>query len=533
MLELMKPIDYVIVAAAGQAHRLKPYTRYIPKLLVNAENDNMLTKIVKYWSEYTDRFVFIINPAHDALVRFYLDRLNVRYRLMHASQLVIAGVAGTAHTLYNTLRSEYNGKNVVVTWCDVCPTQPITIPQVVEGERLISVVTHGDRCRYVYDNGRVRQLLPGEKGGNVIGIYLFQGYVAMKYAGITDDLCDVLAEMDNLHEISLDTMDMGDMEKLHIVRRVTPLRYQTRFFNCITELPAAQGEKTTWLLKRSLCPQGDRLIATEMKYYQAVQQYGVTCFPETRSYGETEFEIRKVDGILLRALNPSTFLDTLLETTQRMHARHKITVTPEVFLRDTRKEFVRKIYSRYNEITPLLDHFSVDITHVNGVPISTELLPVLTDLYHRIMSRPLTQYSLIHGDIQFSNALLNDDGKIVFIDPRGYYGDTFLVGHPYYDFSKILYALSGYDGFNTCQDFCIDISNGNLTYNGDYGDTFVCYRSHYEAHGIDWDMCVAMMTVHWLGLAQYLSNDVLKSVAAYHIGLYIYHRYVLKTAPEI
>ena len=31
----------------------KPYTRYIPKLLVNAESDNMITKIVQYWKDYT------------------------------------------------------------------------------------------------------------------------------------------------------------------------------------------------------------------------------------------------------------------------------------------------------------------------------------------------------------------------------------------------------------------------------------------------------------------------------------------------
>lgn len=527
----MKPIDYVIIAAAGQALRLKPYTRYIPKVLVNAENDNMLTKIINYWKEYTDRFVVIIDAKYDALVRFYLDRLNVRYRLLHASRLVTTGVAGTAHTLYNTLRDAYNGKNVVITWCDVCPTEPVTIPRYHADIPQISVVTHGDKCRYIYDNGCVRPVLPGE-AGNVVGIYIFQGYGAMKYNKITDDLCDVLAERNDLREIPLKTMDMGDMEKLHNVRRVTPVRYQTRFFNRITELPVLKGESRQWLLKQSLCPQGYRLIATEIKYYQAVHQYGVTCFPETRRYGETQFEICKVDGVLLRALKPTQFLDTLLETVQQMHAKHYVMVSTEVFIRDTRKEFMRKIYSRYNEIAPLLDHFASDITHVNGIHVNTDLLPTLNDLYGRIVSRPLTRYSLIHGDIQFSNALMNDNGEIVFIDPRGYYGDTFMVGHPYYDYSKILYALSGYDGFNTCQDFCIDISNGNLTYNGEYGDTFMQYRSHYEAHAIDWDMCVAMMAIHWLGLAQYLSNDVLKSVSAFYIGMYIYHRYVLGVSSD-
>lgn len=522
----MKPFDYVIIAAAGQALRLKPYTRYIPKLLVNAGSDNMLTKIVQYWKEYTSKFVVIINMNHDSLVRFYLDRLDVRYKILHANRLAAAGVAGTAYTLHDTLRNDYNGKAAVVTWCDVCPMKPLDLGLIRSGpNRQIGVVTHGDECRYKYDNGHLRQIIPGETG-NVMGIYIFHNYLLPKSTCITDDLCDAIAHSDGLYEIPLQTIDIGDMDKLHSVRRVVPIKYQTRFFNKITEVHDAK-DGSIWLLKQSLCPQGDQLIATEMKYYQRIRDYDVACFPQTRNYEENQFEIRKVDGILLRALRPEQFLDKLLTTVHRLHKQHMISVTADAFLRDTRKEFVRKIYSRYNEIAPLLDHFAPKIRSVNGIPIDTELLPILSDLFARIMSKPLTQYSLIHGDIQFSNAILCDDQNIIFIDPRGYYGDTSMMGHPYYDFSKILYALSGYDEFNTCQDFQINITDGNFTCNGAYGDTFMQYRSCYEKHGLDWDMCVVMMTVHWLGLAQYLSNDALKSVAAYYIGIYIYHKYVL------
>ena len=36
------------------------------------------------------------------------------------------------------------------------------------------------------------------------------------------------------------------------------------------------------------------------------------------------------------------------------------------------------------------------------------------------------------------------DNEIIFIDPRGYFGNTKLYGLKQYDFAKLLFGLSGY-----------------------------------------------------------------------------------------
>ena len=48
----------------------------------------------------------------------------------------------------------------------------------------------------------------------------------------------------------------------------------------------------------------------------------------------------------------------------------------------------------------------------------------------------------------FSNIIVNTDDKIKLIDPRGYFGKSYIYGIKEYDYSKLIFALSGYDEFN-------------------------------------------------------------------------------------
>jgi len=58
----------------------------------------------------------------------------------------------------------------------------------------------------------------------------------------------------------------------------------------------------------------------------------------------------------------------------------------------------------------------------------------------------LAKLGLVHGDPVFSNIILTNEKKIVFIDPRGSQGEKFnMYGDIYYDLSKIYQSLTGYD----------------------------------------------------------------------------------------
>jgi hypothetical protein len=506
----MKPLDHVIIAAAGQGIRLLPYTRHIPKLLVNVGNTNLLTKLVTYWGHYAEQFSIIIDSKNHNAVDFYMKGLNVQYQILHADHITNEG---TAYTLYHSLNNAYNGKKVLITWCDICPIKPINIDV-----NLNLIFTHGNQCRYLFKNNN---LCNQGSNGNVVGIYYFHDYRAMKYIHTEQDICDVMNST-TFTEVPLDSvMDAGDLYKLkqlQIASDVEP--YHTRYFNRIKEID--QG----WLIKTSVCPQGDHLIDTEMKYYNMAKILNIECLPYTHSYNIDNFIMEKINGVELNHLNPDDFIDSLLLTVIDMHNVKHVPIDKETLMRDTEIEFYTKTHTRIHAIAPLIAHFP-NITHVNGQMIKYNTDHIIDDLYQRIKNKiDSPYYHVIHGDIQFSNALMQD-GKIKFIDPRGYYGKTFFFGHKYYDYSKILYALTGYDEFNNCPEFHINIDNGNFQYSVPCIDINK-YRHVYEKHNIDWELSLYMMIMHWFGLTQYISNDILKSVTAYYIAIHLYHKYVIE-----
>lgn len=61
---------------------------------------------------------------------------------------------------------------------------------------------------------------------------------------------------------------------------------------------------------------------------------------------------------------------------------------------------------------------------------------------------PLKQFSIIHGDMCFSNILCGINEKthtcvLKFVDPRGYFGESGIFGDPLYDYAKLTHSYEG------------------------------------------------------------------------------------------
>ena len=70
------------------------------------------------------------------------------------------------------------------------------------------------------------------------------------------------------------------------------------------------------------------------------------------------------------------------------------------------------------------------------------------DALSDIVRRDYPEFCFIHGDPTFSNMLMLGE-RVVFIDPRGYFGTTRMFGDPAYHWAKLLYSLlTNYDQFN-------------------------------------------------------------------------------------
>jgi hypothetical protein len=156
-------------------------------------------------------------------------------------------------------------------------------------------------------------------------------------------------------------------------------------------------------------------------------------------------------------------LQKILHYLSLLHSK-KLEVPYDEYSLLLRSEVVEKVYTRYTEIAPILE--SYPFTSVNGTHCLSfdECMRLIKEYLERyLQTRNVYSLCYIHGDPQFNNILSNKDlSEFVFIDPRGYFGSKELFGLEEYDTAKVLFALSGYDVFDSSEQFELTINDGNI-----------------------------------------------------------------------
>ena len=281
------------------------------------------------------------------------------------------------------------------------------------------------------------------------------------------------------------------------------------------------------LKKTSIDEYGKELIEKEIKYYKYTKDYNLP-FPKIFTYGNDFFIMEKkinYKNISISNINENIIRE-IIQKLNIIHNSKTKNIKNETYNNDIKIEFYDKLINRLDEIKPLINFIKPE--KVNNTPINNNIKIILNELYKKIFDKLKNnkQYNLIHGDCQFSNILYNETfNDICFIDPRGYYGNTFFFGIKEYDYSKLLYALSGYDDFNNDNKYYFSYENNNLNTHINYDNIFK-YKYIFEEYNIDFELCLYMIIIHWLGLASYNKNNINKCISAYYQGLFLY-KYIL------
>lgn len=508
-------IDYIVIVASGHATRLFPITKYIPKILINYNNKPFIEHLIEYWQNYCKKIIIIVNSKYCALTNFYANKY------FGITVLPYDIAVGTADTINNTITKEYYSKNILFTWCDILPTTKLDIQKLTD----TCVFTSGNECRYGVCDNRVQKM----SNGNIIGIYYIKNYTGLHKYNTNDDICDIFNDHYSkfiTHDIFI--QDVGDMPKYKKLQNALTNTYQTRFFNKI--VPSTNGT----IVKTSINTQGDSIIANEIMWYKNIN---IDNIPKILNYTEKSYEMELLDAHPLYThfntlhddKDKLNIIDDLIIILDNLHSQtiqnneimdQKIDVQSDIKI-----ECLDKVINRISKIKPVLDYFNnIDgkIEYVNGIKI-LNYDTVLDKCYQIVKeSQSINSYTIIHGDCQFSNILYGKN-KLFLIDPRGYFGKTRLMGIPEYDYAKILYALSGYDEFNSDPYFSIDnIQNNNITFK---------IKNHFDLFAklpekILNKTTLALVTIIWLSLAQYNINNVLKCIASYYYGLYFYSKFL-------
>jgi hypothetical protein len=212
-------------------------------------------------------------------------------------------------------------------------------------------------------------------------------------------------------------------------------------------------------------------------------------------------------------------LDNVLNALELLHTYETLPADVD----ECHEAYHHKTLQRLAVIHKLLpDMLSRESYRINGRRCRNILHPSHIGAFEAL-SKSLVprQFNLIHGDPTFSNTLVERDGKVVFIDPRGYFGKKELYGDPDYDFAKVYYSVVGsYDIFNRRR-FMLDMNSDGAVVdipNSAWRHLAGLFQDRFDA-----DRLQRIRILHaliWLSLAGYAENDHDQMVGAFFNGLW-------------
>ena len=197
-----------------------------------------------------------------------------------------------------------------------------------------------------------------------------------------------------------------------------------------------------------------------------------------------------------------------------LHTSMYTTRTKQEYIDAFLFEMYTKPLARYETILSILQGYS--FTNVNGVEIDTfhKVLDWIKEGAMKcIENKQSFDMCLIHGDCQFNNILYKSDTKeLVFLDPRGYFGHSELFGPVEYDSAKLLFALSGYDIFDSMEVSELKSEGDTLLLPALWKDETI-----FQMRGLETYLFLSI----WLSNAHSFLSNPKKVVFSYYYALYI------------
>jgi hypothetical protein len=570
----------VIICAAGLGSRLSSYTHdIIPKYLVNIDDNTGLYHIIKYWNKYAENIYLIIHSKYISITQFYIKSTfdkdyNDKIKIIDYDKS-----DGTAYTLNYVINNEINNKlskplskKFIITWCDLYLIEPLH--QSKFNKPGIYIFTNGNNCRYLLNKNNEIINRDEECDGNILGIYYFHNIESFKLdqnEALNKDIVVFLSKIGKIFNYSVKSIiDYGDTNKINQIHSMyydsstssETNNLRCRFFNQLTLLEDNDNDIITKkIFKKGITDKGKELIKNECEWFKIVPhqdflpriysfyEHGYIMeymenyiplykfFKNINNYNQYNKNILDYFDIdigqdINRDINQdknieinqikNNILKNIFNNLNILHRIEKINVSQINFYNNLKIEIFDKIYLRKKSIEQLLEYFG-KITIVNGIEIDTfdnivNICKSIIIKYYQAIEK--YEYSIIMGDCQFSNILINPDDlkKIVFIDPRGYFGNSKIYGLIEYDYAKVLYGISGYDNFNY-NNFNvkkINLEEGILEFYIEkiQFDENIIRRYFNKVHK-------AFNVIIWLSLGEYTKNDIWKCLCSYYHGLYL------------
>lgn len=500
--------DYIIIQAGGKGTRLGQLTHNKPKGIVPVNN---LPIIFHLFRQYPKRKFIIIGDYKYEVLEEYLESFcDVDYLTVRAEK------KGTCAGIQDALRLIPSGKRFMIVWSDL-----ILDPELdIDKDDAINLmgISKDFECRWSFKSGKYIEERSKEYG--IAGLFIFNDKKTLSKLPREGELVRWFSEHQEIKfkELSLKrTKEIGTM-----------LAYETNHKTGFTCRPFNNMDiEGDIIVKKPIDDQGEKLAIDERDWYKEVKKYGFKQIP--RIYEYEPLKMQKIDGVniyntKLSLSEKKKVIDNLVDSLDTLHSfRHE---SPDQY--SNMEAYYTKTINRLGKIRDLIPFAEKKIITINGKDFKNPYF-YKKELRKAVKEILLTDedFVLIHGDCTFSNTMVDKDLNVIFLDPRGYFGHTKMVGDAAYDWSKAYYSIYGdYDMFNN-KEFSLDIREGDVRLaietNGwrDVAD--------YYLQKFDEVMVKKIKFIHsiiWLSLTTYAWEDYDSICGAFYNGTMLLNEFM-------
>lgn len=430
----------IIVQAGGPGTRMKSLTVTKPKALVSAKCLPIIFHLFKKYP--SDEFIIIGDYKFDNLDH-YLSTFakDVNYILIKADG------TGNAAGIKSAVSYIPDDEPFMIIWSDIILSEEFNINEIKKGCQ----VGIGDfPCSWSLIEGKLEKI--EKPGSGVAGLYIFNNNSWFNDFPNDGSFSKWLAAKNiPLSPLSLTgSIDVGTLEAYEAVSSTAN---RCRPYNKIEFIDGR-------VIKTGLTPDGVKLMDREINWYKKMMEYGFQQIPKVFST-DHPLTLEQIDGtnIFLASLDNNQKKNTLDRIIKSLSTMHRMDKSPASSWDIYTEYFQKTIHRLQTIITSIPFAFDQEIKINNRVCKNIIYFPHL--LRNAVLKNLMNikTYGPIHGDCQLTNTMIDKSGKIYFIDARGYFGKSKVLGDVRYDWAKVYYALSGnFDQFNV-KNFNLDITD--------------------------------------------------------------------------
>lgn len=491
--------NYIVVQAGGKGSRLEYLTYNKPKALVPIDNKPMLFHLFELYP--TKQFIIIGDYKYNVLEKYLNVFSTVNHKIVDA-----CGKSGTCAGITSALELIPENEPFLFIWSDLILPKTFDVSTIKNGNHI--GLSQDFPCRWRYESD-IFEEIPSNNTG-VAGLFVFENKDILKDVPLSGEFVRWLSD----NNLTFDIIPLFKTKEFGLLSEYEKLpKPKCRPFNHIYK-------EDNLIKKEALDKQGKDLAKREYAWYQKANKYGFTSIPKV--YGENPLSLEEITGKNIYEYDDLTFdeknniLKDLISALKQLHSYDSVPFDKNSY----NEAYLYKTFDRLEKVKELIPFANEEKIKINGKYCSNVFF--IKDKLEELFSNIKTNdFVFIHGDCTFSNTLINEDKKTIFIDPRGYFGTTEFFGDENYDWAKLYYSLVGnYDRFNL-KKFSLKIDDNEITLKIDSNgweeleDVFFSHLNNINKKEIK-----LIHSIIWLSLTTYAWEDYDSICGAFYNGLY-------------